>query len=145
MLHAGISSYQNTSLALKDSRQQEAEILIRINAELSRTVDQTDNVADYNNALLRNQRVWNIFLVALTDENHPYPTSLKAELISLSIWVNRQTQKAIAKREEADSLIALNRDVIIGLSPKWTNENMPAEAENKSPFLSGLLDQGDVA
>jgi len=148
MLHAGISSYQNTSLALKGSRQQEAEMLTRINTELTRALSQPDNVADYNNALLKNQRIWNLFLVALTDENHPYPVELKAELISLGIWVNRQTQNAITNWEEANDLIALNRDIIEGLSPKQNPNNAdastPSKAENNSTVPSAPQYHGEM-
>jgi len=144
MLHAGISSYQNSSLALKSSRQQEVEMLNRINAEFARALNQPDNVIDYNNALLRNQRVWNIFLVALTDENHPYPTALKAELISLGIWVNRQTQKAISDRDEVQSLISLNQSIIAGLSPKPTDQEASAEPDNDNSFSSAPQYQGDM-
>lgn len=148
MLHAGISSYQNTSLALKGSRQQESEMLTRINTELIRAASKPENVADYNNALLRNQRIWNIFLVALTDENHPYPITLKAELISLGIWVNRQTQKAISSRQEVDGLIALNRDIIEGLSPVVPNNNASGtstDTEKGGQFSAELQYQGDIA
>lgn len=115
MLHAGISAYQNSSLTLKSARAQEAEMLARLNADLERARSNEKRDEHYHNALIKNQRVWNVFVVALAEEGHPYPDDLKARLISLGIWVNRQTQLAINEPERIDALVSLNRDIIVGL------------------------------
>lgn len=144
MPHSGISSYQNASLALKTGRAQEAEMLTKINDQLKRTASQTDKLADYYHALSRNQRIWNTFLVALGDADHPYPIELKANLISLGIWVNRHTQAAISDPKEAEALIALNEDVIAGLSARpGASQSLPG-ATPDNPLSIGKQHQGET-
>ncbi|NVJ69216.1 MAG: flagellar biosynthesis regulator FlaF [Alphaproteobacteria bacterium] len=118
MLARGISSYQNASLTLKDGRSQEVEALTRINAEMERTSQGDVDIQQFYQAVSKNQKIWNEFLVALAEDDHPYPVELRARLISLAIWVNRHTQTVIQTRKNVEPLVLLNKDIIAGLQAR---------------------------
>ena len=50
-------------------------------------------------------------------EEHPLPVEIKANMISLSLFIDKQTNKAIGSRDPLmlDSLININRNIATGL------------------------------
>lgn len=68
-------------------------------------------------ALLRNQRLWTQVQRLLAPDSHPLPVALRANLLSLSLFVDRQTVKAMISTDPADlrPLVDINREVAAGL------------------------------
>ena len=46
------------------------------------------------------------------------PDELKASLISLAIWVSKETNRVMDHLADLDGLISINRQVMAGLAPK---------------------------
>lgn len=68
-------------------------------------------------ALKRNQRLWTQVQRLLAPDSHPLPIKLRADLLSLSLFVDRQTVKALISAAATDvrPLIDINREVAAGL------------------------------
>jgi flagellar protein FlaF len=83
---------------------------------------QQSPLSDYFEETLRyNQLIWTVIQTEMTEEN-PLSVVIKANLISLSIFVDKQTPKAIGRRdpELLDALIDINRNISLGLARKST-------------------------
>jgi flagellar biosynthesis activator protein FlaF len=50
-------------------------------------------------------------------EGNGLPQALRAQIISLSIWVNKHTSLVIRNQEEIGPLIEINRIIMQGLAP----------------------------
>jgi len=78
-------------------------------------------------ALNYNQRIWTVIQTYVTEENL-WPDLINANLLSLSIFVDKQTFKAMAdgNPDELDVLININRQIAAGFRsapPPETTEN----------------------
>lgn len=66
-------------------------------------------------ALYRNREVWSVFATDCGAKGNGLPDALRAQIISLSLWVDRFTSDVVAGREPIGELIALNRTIMDGL------------------------------
>lgn len=68
-------------------------------------------------ALKFNQKFWTVLQADLTSDGNKLSGELKADLLSLSIFVDKQTIKALSdpKPEHLDVLIEINRNIAQGL------------------------------
>jgi flagellar biosynthesis activator protein FlaF len=64
-----------------------------------------------------NERLWNIFRADLSVPENGLPAPLKAQLLSLALWVQRYTSQVIRGEADPDPLIAVNRSIYEGLAP----------------------------
>ncbi|MFA4993830.1 MAG: flagellar biosynthesis regulator FlaF [Bdellovibrionales bacterium] len=80
----------------------------------------------YSEAIRKNQRLWTIFQVALTDPENPLPMPLKTTLLNLSQYVDKTSFRATGKYapELIDSLININRIIAAGLSKQPSAESV---------------------
>ncbi len=98
------------------------------------------NLKIYGDAIRRNQELWTIFQVALTDPENPLPPSLKTTLFSISRYVDKASFGAIGKFEPdlVDSLIRINRTIAEGLS-KRPVEDAPVPVVNTTDQPMSLM------
>lgn len=68
-------------------------------------------------ALKYNQMLWSIIQADVAGDNNELPDELKANLVSLSIFVDKQTSKGLTNPTEElfDSLININLNISEGL------------------------------
>jgi flagellar biosynthesis activator protein FlaF len=90
----------------------------------------TNNIAEFSKALRFNHLLWTIIQADLTDPENQLPPEIKANVMSLSIFVDKQTTKALRSSagNDLDVLININRNLAAGLrtSPQAA---APAQAE----------------
>ncbi|MGA0600767.1 flagellar biosynthesis regulator FlaF [Caulobacter sp. KR2-114] len=67
-------------------------------------------------ALDWNRRLWSALATDCSDEHNALDPSLRAQIISLSLWVNRHSSLVMRKQETFDALIDVNRMIMQGLS-----------------------------
>jgi flagellar protein FlaF len=79
-----------------------------------------DDYDAYAAALKFNQLLWTIIQADIVDKANKLPPQLKANILSLSIFVDRQTIKSLANVNAAnlDSLININKNLAEGLMVK---------------------------
>ncbi len=62
------------------------------------------------------RQLWTVFVTDLSDDENSLPASLKASLISIGLWMSRETDLIDAgQSENFDGLIEINRIVADGL------------------------------
>jgi len=71
----------------------------------------------YRTALRLNWRLWTIIQCDVASPENPLPPELKANIVSLSIFVDRQTLNALSEPAAAklNVLIDINRNIAAGL------------------------------
>jgi flagellar protein FlaF len=92
----------------------------------------TGNIAEFSKALRFNHLLWTIIQADLTDPENQLPPEIKANVMSLSIFVDKQTTKALrtASANDLDVLININRNLAAGLraTPQSAAPAMKADA-----------------
>ena len=117
---AAVIGYQQTQNTVDSNREgatAEADaIVLRQAAERLQKAQLLPNEDYFEETLLYNQLIWTVIQSEMTAEN-PLSEEIKANLVSLSIFVDKQTAKAIGTREPEllDTLIEINRNISLGL------------------------------
>ena len=116
----GIMGYQQTQKTMDTNREATAAevdaIVLRQAADSLLKAQQSPDDDHFEQTLLYNQLIWTVIQSEMTAEN-PLPAEIKANLVSLSIFVDKQTTKARGTREPKllDALIDINRNISLGL------------------------------
>ena len=94
-------------------------VVLMMAADKLLKAQETPNEDVFEEMLRYNQAIWTVIQSEMT-EDHPLPLELKANLISLSLFVDNQTDKAIGSRDPKmlDSLININRNIAAGIRPR---------------------------
>ena len=127
---AAIIGYQQTQNTVDNNREvatAEADaIVLRQAAERLQKAKQLPNEDYFEETLLYNQLIWTVIQSEMTAEN-PLSEEIKANLVSLSIFVDKQTAKAIGSREPEllDTLIDINRNISMGLERRLLEQPAP--------------------
>ncbi len=89
----------------------------RLFASITRSLMDAENHgrAAYIGAVHWNRRLWLTLQSDLMGEDNRLPEALKAQLISLSIWVDKHSSKVLRGDAELGPLIAVNRSIMEGL------------------------------
>jgi flagellar protein FlaF len=75
-----------------------------------------DDIAGRMDALDWNRRLWSVLASDCASPDNAMPKEARAQIISLSLWVNRHTSAVMRREEEIQDLIDINRIVMQGLS-----------------------------
>lgn len=67
-------------------------------------------------ALDWNRRLWSTLATDCSDPGNSLPVPLRAQIISLSLWVSRHTSAVMRREEDIQPLIDINRIMMQGLS-----------------------------
>jgi flagellar protein FlaF len=66
-------------------------------------------------ALDWNRRLWTTLASDCSRNDNALPVGVRAQIISLSLWVNRHTSAVMRKEESFQPLIDVNRSIMEGL------------------------------
>lgn len=77
-----------------------------------------ENVAGRMDALDWNRRLWSALASDCSAPDNRLPAPLRAQIISLSLWVSRHTTAVMRREEEIEPLIDINRIMMQGLSSR---------------------------
>ena len=113
----GYNAYAQTQNVTEDPRHTEYRLLAQVTGALIKARDGKGRLQEKIEALLWNQRVWEVFMADLMDAGNALPQALKAQLVSLAIWVVKETNAVLDDSGDIDALIAVNRNIMDGLRP----------------------------
>ena len=84
---------------------------------LSAVKEDKDNLSEYRAALRLNWRLWTIIQSDIASEENALPSEIKANVMSLSIFIDKHTIGALAEPDtnKLDVLIDINRNIASGL------------------------------
>lgn len=124
-----INAYKRTIRESESPRQIEARVFARITGamdaycsafEAAETNEARSAVlADgLRSALADNRRLWITLRDDLADSANSFPPALRAQLISIALWVDRQSQQVLGGGPGLRALIDVNSSILAGLSSR---------------------------
>lgn len=118
-------AYKRTIKQTAAPRDVEYRLLAQVTAALMKAKDlrgqsRSDprRMAQVMDALNWNNQVWDAFVEDVGTEGNMLPRELRAAIVSLGIWVTRETGLVSAGDGDIDALIAVNRAIMRGLNPQ---------------------------
>ena len=111
-------AYQRASARSEDPRSTEYRLLGQVTRALIEIKDaDAREIRKRAEALDWNRRVWSAFAADCANPENGLPDSLRASIISLSIYISKETSTAMRGEGDVDTLIDLNRTIMQGLEP----------------------------
>jgi flagellar protein FlaF len=111
-------AYQRTSARSEDPRSTEYRLLGQVTRALMEAQDaDAREIRKRAEALDWNRRVWSAFAADCANPSNGLPESLRASIISLSIFISKETSAAMRGGGDIETLIDLNRTIMQGLEP----------------------------
>lgn len=143
---SGIDAYKKTITQTATSRDTEYRLLAQVTSELIKAVENKKGAANdptkmaqVATALNWNKQVWDVFVEDCGTAGNQLPRDLRAAIVSLGIWVTKETAIALEGEGDLDSLVAVNRDIMKGLKPSRSTENQTTL--KPSGAVGSILDQ----
>jgi flagellar protein FlaF len=108
------SAYDNQIKTVESPGETDAAVLEKA-AQILLAAKETEDDEAFYMALNYNQRIWTVIQTYMVEEN-PLPEQIRANLLSLSLFVDKQTYIALAEESRAklDVLININRQIAAG-------------------------------
>lgn len=112
-----IQAYQKTANRTADPR----DIEFRLFAEVTRDLmeaqkSERHEIGKMMAALDKNRRVWSTMALDCAQPGNALPAELRAGIVSLSVFVSKHTSVASKDREEIETLVEINRNIMQGLA-----------------------------
>lgn len=111
----GYAAYGRVQNVTETPRAIEARLLTQATAALRQAKDNPKDRAKMYDALIWNMKIWDAFMVDLSDDNNRLPKDLRKSLLGLAAWVSRHTFKVMDGQAQVDALIVVNSNIIDGL------------------------------
>jgi len=113
-----IQAYQRASARAENPREAEYRIFAVVTGDLIRAADRgRADLTALGYAIDRNRRMWSILAQDCAQEGNALSTGLRAQIISLSLWVSRHSSAVMRDGEDITPLIDVNRSIMQGLAP----------------------------
>ncbi|MGB1025992.1 MAG: flagellar biosynthesis regulator FlaF [Rhodospirillaceae bacterium] len=117
MVKDQIRAYQQSQKANLSPREVEAMAFTKAAVMMDDAKSKSDDKAAFTQALRFNHLLWTIIQADITEPQNTLPPELKANIMSLSIFVDKQTTSALRSGDvsKLDALININRNLAAGL------------------------------
>lgn len=113
----GLQAYQQAAARTENPRDAEYRLFGQVTRALLQAADRpADDMLGRMDALDWNRRLWSALASDCANPENVLPEPLKAQIISLSLWVSRHTSAVMRREEQIDPLIDINRIMMQGLS-----------------------------
>ena len=112
-----LQAYKTAATRAESPRDMEYRLFGQVTRALmhAATVDKSV-IATRIDALDWNRRLWSTLATDCADPGNAMPQSLRAQIISISLWVSRHTSLVMQRQEEIEPLVEINRMVMQGLA-----------------------------
>ena len=114
-----LQAYQRTQRQSESPR----DVEYRLFGQVTHALIEADKAsrADFKNvveALDWNRRLWSTLATDCAGDANQLPPTLRAQIISLSIWVSRFSSEIVRSRASLEPLIEVNRAIMQGLAQR---------------------------
>lgn len=110
-----LAAYKRVAQVTETPRQMECRLLGDVCRELHAVSKPPYDDRRRREALDWNRRVWTTFMLDCGRAENPLPVALRAQIVSLGMWVYRYTDQAMMDGAEIQPLIEVNGSIIKGL------------------------------
>ncbi|MBC8445116.1 MAG: flagellar biosynthesis regulator FlaF [Rhodospirillaceae bacterium] len=113
-------SYARIQKSTPGGRHGEAAAFVETARKIHEAAQAPIDVSAYARSLQNNQKLWTLLQASLLEDEGRLPEDLRQDILKLSIFVDKQTLKALAlpSFENVASLIDINRNMAGGLFQK---------------------------
>ena len=112
-------AYQTASARTEDPRSTEYRLMGQVTRALMEVREAAPTeIRKRAEALDWNRRVWSAFAADCASPDNGLPEILRASIISLSIFISKETSAAMRGGGDIDTLIDINRTIMQGLAPQ---------------------------
>lgn len=112
----GLQAYQQAAQRTESPRSIEYRLFGQVTRALMEAAEaDPSDFATRIDALDWNRRVWSALATSCSDPDNALPLPVRAQIISLSLWVSRHSSAVMRREEEIEPLIEINRIVMQGL------------------------------
>src|SRR4051812_27610448 len=114
-----LQAYQQVSARAETPRELEYRLFGQVTRALIEASESDPlDLKTRMDALDWNRRLWSTLATDCASPDNALPEAVRAQIISLSLWVNRHTSEVMRRKEEFGPLIDLNRIMMQGLAPQ---------------------------
>jgi len=126
-----LKAYQKTQKANEKPQQTEYRLFTEVTRALLDVKDLPKLDVKLHEALHWNRQMWSTLATDCAVEGNKLPDQLRAQIISISIWVGKYSSQVARGEEDIQALIDINKNVMEGLAMQA--RNAPAESPNVPP------------
>lgn len=121
-----LSAYHKTQRTVQSPRDTEYRIFGLVTHALMAVKDSGERGQALIKALDWNRRLWSVLSSDCAVEGNGLSKELRAQIISLSIFVSKFSSQVSRGEEEIDTLIDINRTIMEGLAPQAKAPDAPS-------------------
>jgi flagellar protein FlaF len=111
-----IKAYQRAATQAEQPRGLEYRAFGQVTAGLVRVKEDKPPLPVVLEAIDANRRLWNLLSADCATPQNQLPIELRAQIISLALWVARYSVEVLREGAEVEPLIDINRVMMEGLS-----------------------------
>jgi flagellar protein FlaF len=112
-----LQAYRKASQQAESPRQAEYRLFGEVTRALMRAAEaDVNDIQTRIDALDWNRRMWATLASDCATPGNNLTMELRAQIISLSLWVSRHTSAVMRRQEEIQPLIEVNKTIMQGLS-----------------------------
>jgi flagellar protein FlaF len=116
-----IQAYQNAARKSETPRQTEYRAFAQATRGLIDAAGLPDSeVGRRAEALATNRRLWTLLASDCAAEGNTLPQGLRAQIISISLFVDKHSSAVLRQGASIDVLVDINRSIMQGLQPAQT-------------------------
>jgi flagellar protein FlaF len=114
-----LQAYQKAQRSTEHPRETEYRLFAQVTqALIEANKTGRGNPAQFVDALDWNRRLWSALAIDCSSKGNQLPDTLRAQIISLSLWVSRFSSDAAGSGASLEPLIEVNKSIMAGLSPR---------------------------
>ena len=110
-----LKAYQNTQFITEDPRQTEYRLFGQVTGALIDAQKTGVNGGSLAETIDWNRQLWRTLAADCLDDRNQLPQGVRAQIISLSLWVSKYSKEVTRKGASLDPLIDVNRSIMQGL------------------------------
>ena len=113
-----LQAYQTTQKAIENPRDAEYRIFGLVTHKLVEVSAGESNHKELIDAIGDNRKLWSALAMDCASEGNGLTDALRAQIISLSIWVSKYSSDVMQRKAPMDPLIDVNRAIMEGLKSR---------------------------
>ena len=112
-----LQAYQSATTRSENPRATEYRLFAQVTRALIAARDNAGDIKVRADALDWNRRMWSTLALDCSDDGNGLPETLRAGIISLSLFVSKHSSAVLRTGADMDTLIEINRMIMQGLAP----------------------------
>jgi len=115
--HGAAAAYGTVIRTTETPRDIEFRVFEKVTSALDLALVTDTHFTQRIQAVHDNRALWQTLACDLADDNNAFPADLRARLLSLAIWVTRESSRALDDEASLRAMIDVNRSIMQGLRP----------------------------